>query len=267
MILGFYLNFDLPAQAGIWILKFFAIKMFTKIKTFFKKLWLVALDTIFPIECLVCKKEGKTICDDCLNKIPTTTRSDCPLCHKMTTTNHRLCSNCQNQNGLTDIIVATDYEQKIIEDLIHGLKYNYLTTNAQALGFILFQKIKILPIFQTSPEQIIIIPVPLHKKRQRERGFNQAELLALELQKFWPIKVENMLTTRQRYTTTQTKLSRSERQTNLKNAFILSSDKDLRNKTVIIVDDVITTGSTILEVANLIKKSGAKIYALTVAQN
>ena len=245
-----------------------ACTMLTKIKILLKKFWQLALDTIFPIECLICKKEGKTICDGCLPKIPLTNRADCPLCHKLSSPSQRLCLDCQKSSGLKDIIVATDYFQTPIEDLIHGLKYNFLTTNTEVLAYLLFQKIKELPIHQFSTEKIIIVPVPLHKKRERERGFNQAELIAQELQKLWPVKIEKLLINRQRYTTTQTELSREERQKNIKDAFAISDQTNLQNKTIIILDDVITTGSTILEIAKLFKDSGAiNIYALTVAQN
>jgi ComF family protein len=112
----------------------------------------------------------------------------------------------------------------------------------------------------------IIVPVPLHPTRERERGFNQASLLAesLSAQISTPSKP---LLERIRYTTTQTALDRAERMENLHNAFRLRKNADVRGLRVLLIDDVLTTGSTLSECARVLKRAGAtSVHAATAAR-
>jgi ComF family protein len=112
----------------------------------------------------------------------------------------------------------------------------------------------------------LIVPVPLHPARKRERGFNQAELLGLELQSASGIRCHSVLQ-RTRYTTTQTQFDRSERIENLRGAFRLRRRSDVRGLRMLLVDDVLTTGSTLSECASVLKKAGAaSVYAATAAR-
>jgi ComF family protein len=108
--------------------------------------------------------------------------------------------------------------------------------------------------------------VPLHPTRQRERGFNQASLLAQLLSAKLPIPCKPLLK-RIRYTTTQTALDRAERMENLHNAFRLRKNADVRGLHVLLVDDVLTTGSTLSECARVLKRAGAlSVHAATAAR-
>ena len=110
------------------------------------------------------------------------------------------------------------------------------------------------------------MPVPLHPARKRERGFNQAELLALALHRHSGVPVENALQ-RTRYTTTQTQFDRSERMENLKGAFRLRRGSNVQDLRMLLVDDVLTTGSTLSECASVLKKAGAlSVHAATAAR-
>jgi ComF family protein len=112
----------------------------------------------------------------------------------------------------------------------------------------------------------IIVPVPLHPTRQRERGFNQASLLAELLTARISIPRKPVLK-RVRYTTTQTALDRAERMENLHNAFRLRKNADVRGLRVLLIDDVLTTGSTLSECARILKRSGAiSVHAATAAR-
>jgi ComF family protein len=112
----------------------------------------------------------------------------------------------------------------------------------------------------------IIVPVPLHAARQRERGFNQASLLATLLSAQTSIPSRPVLE-RIRYTTTQTALDRSERMENLHNAFRLRKNVDVRSLRVLLIDDVLTTGSTLSECARILKRAGAlSVHAATAAR-
>jgi ComF family protein len=112
----------------------------------------------------------------------------------------------------------------------------------------------------------IIIPVPLHPARERERGFNQASLLAELLSARTSIPSKPLLE-RIRYTTTQTALDRSERMENLHNAFRLRKNMNMRDLRVLLIDDVLTTGSTLNECARILKGAGAiSVHAVTAAR-
>jgi ComF family protein len=112
----------------------------------------------------------------------------------------------------------------------------------------------------------IIVPVPLHPTRQRERGFNQAGLIAELLGARISIPCKPVLK-RIRYTTTQTALDRAERMENLHNAFRLRKNADMRGLRVLLIDDVLTTGSTLSECARVLKRAGAiSVHAATAAR-
>jgi ComF family protein len=112
----------------------------------------------------------------------------------------------------------------------------------------------------------MLIPVPLHPARERERGFNQAALLAELLSARMSIRARPVLE-RVRYTTTQTVFDRAERMENLHGAFRLRKNVDVRNLRVLLIDDVLTTGSTLSECARVLKKAGAlSVHAATAAR-
>jgi ComF family protein len=112
----------------------------------------------------------------------------------------------------------------------------------------------------------LIVPVPLHPARKRERGFNQAELLGRELHRACGVPLGDVLQ-RIRYTTTQTQFDRSERMENLRGAFRLRDGCDVQGFRILLVDDVLTTGSTLSECASVLKKAGAiSVHAATAAR-
>lgn len=107
-----------------------------------------------------------------------------------------------------------------------------------------------------------IIPIPLHQTRNRERGYNQSLLLAEGLSQYYKIPINKTILKRIRYTKEQASLSRNKRLLNLKNAFRIKNPQIITNKSVLIVDDLLTTGTTASEAANTFKNSGAKITAV-----
>ncbi len=111
-----------------------------------------------------------------------------------------------------------------------------------------------------------IIPIPLSKERFKKRGYNQSELLACELSQLIDIPTNTEIVERIKNTETQTKLSFVERQENLNGAFKVTSRAKVKNKSFILIDDVLTTGSTVSHCAEVLKRAGAKaVYVLTVA--
>jgi ComF family protein len=144
---------------------------------------------------------------------------------------------------------------RTLREIVHHLKYSDRVSLANPLGDILKECLEREPFSGD-----LIVPVPLHRARQRQRGYNQAELLAARLGR----PMDTRLLRRRKNTSSQTGLSRNERKRNLASAF--EARRDVKG-TVIVVDDVYTTGSTMNEIARTLKRAGAeRVEVLTVAR-
>ncbi|MCX7761723.1 MAG: ComF family protein [Candidatus Kryptonium sp.] len=156
-------------------------------------------------------------------------------------------------------------EESAIQILIHELKYQNKSSIGLLLGEIVGNAIKDDPNFSTADA---LVPVPLHKIRLRERGYNQSELISKGISKVIKVNVEKDLLIRARNTETQTKLNLDQRKENVKDAFVVNDKHKnfVNGKKFVIVDDVITTGATINECAKALVSSGAsKVFAVSVA--
>jgi ComF family protein len=226
--------------------------MLSHLKNFF-------LDFLFPIHCISCKQEGQWFCQNCAAKINLNSIQVCPVCRKKSK-NGLTCANCQFNFPLTGLQIAASYQKNPeLARAIKILKYKFSEPLAQNLG-------KILTNAGSQISQCIITPVPLHSKRQRWRGFNQAENLAKVVAKNLNLPIENLLT-RQRNTPPQAKLNKTEREKNLTGAFAINMKKSLQGKKIILIDDVVSTGSTILECAKVLKIAGAsEVWGLVLAR-
>jgi ComF family protein len=234
------------------------------------------LDIIFPIRCVSCGCYDYWLCHDCTENILLKKEQTCPLCKKSITPNGETCFACRPHTPLDGILVASFYrkdkEKTIIAKLVHYYKYRFVLGLKNPLGKILKKSL----LESTLPLPDVIIPVPLHIRRLRWRGFNQSELLAHYLGKnILPnleIPVLGNILIRNRYTKPQMHIrNRQERLTNLKDAFIfndnLFKNDIIKEKNIFLVDDVITTGSTLIECAQVLKKAGAKkVYAIVLAR-
>lgn len=234
------------------------------------------LDVIFPIRCLSCGKYEKWICPDCAQQIKLVENQVCPVCKKIFTPNGKLCFSCRATNSLDGILVASFYREKknktLLAELIHYYKYRFIQEIGIDLGKILEKSI--LNSSLTLPD--LILPVPLHQKRLRFRGFNQALIMANYLGKnLTPgleIKVCENLIIRNRNTPPQMKIkNRHQRKTNVQNAFMIDKQvlqkNPLKDKIVFLIDDVATTGSTLFECAKILKKNKVKkVYGVVLAR-
>ncbi|HDQ22494.1 MAG TPA: ComF family protein [Candidatus Uhrbacteria bacterium] len=227
------------------------------------------LNLIFPKECLGCGQEGRYLCQLCQSKILLNQKNYCAFCHKESSLS-KICQLCQKESPLLNIWVAADYNNEILQSLIHNLKYKYIEESSQSLAGLIIsylEKNKIFSLLAINRSNAVMVPVPLHKKRYLERGFNQSFLLAKEISDFYKIEIGQLLRRRVN-TISQVNLKRNERQANIQNAFVFQEDKLIdKNKKIILIDDVITTGSTLNECAKVLAKSGFKeIYGLAIAQ-
>lgn len=233
-----------------------------------KKISIFTLDILFPIRCVLCRKEGAWVCHSCFSKIRTKDQQLCPICERMITPGGYVCHSCKRKSPLSGMIVATSYGDSSVSKLIHFFKYRFASDLHAALGEILLRVIHKSEI----PIPDLIVPIPLHSRRLRWRGFNQSALLgkylAEKLLPNMPIIFSENILKRTRYTPPQMKIKDfSRRKSNIKNAFAVRNESEVKGKTILLVDDIATTGSTIFECARVIKDAGAReVYAAVIAR-
>lgn len=253
----------------------------------FKSIKIFVLDILFPLHCLFCQKYGQWICQECFKKISLLPVQVCPYCEKAISPAGRICFKCKEKflrknqlPPLDALIVSTKYEKNGASRLIHHFKYSFVKDLGDPLAKIMSEAIT----FHNLPLPDLIIPVPLHSRRLRWRGFNQSEILANHicenLTPGFSIPVISNLLLRKKYTQAQMKIKNyQERQKNVKNIFTLSPSspvigrgvggegKILKDKTILLIDDVATTGATLFECARTLKSAGAKkVYGAIIAR-
>lgn len=228
-----------------------------------KPLCEVFLDIIFPKRCVECGREGSFVCYDCVAKIETIKTATCAACGKISKYG-QFCPACKTKLGIdfSGLIVAADYDMGPTKEMIHHLKYSGFTELATLLSEIIYQSLR-----NNLPKgQLVIVPVPLHEKKEGMRGFNQSELVARELSKKLDI-AGGCAISRIKETETQVSLNRKERQQNLIGAFVCEDREFVEGKSVLLIDDVATTLTTLNECAKELKKAGAKkVYGVVVAR-
>lgn len=235
-------------------------------------MWKTILDLFFPINCLGCGQEGQFICPACFEQIPL----------------HRKRPLKFSSSALTGLEIASDYSYTLVKQAIHRYKYDFVKGLAEPLGQLMVKVIKELAF-----ENALLIPVPLHPKRLRWRGFNQAELLAEVISRELKIPLVKNILIRTKHNLPQVKIENAkQRKQNIKQAFQLSPQiklqgqsflprslrrrrKDavkrtvfnLRHKIIILIDDVCTTGATLEECAKVLKLLQPKqIWGLVIAR-
>ena len=225
---------------------------------------------LYPPVCAICRaniRGGQHLCDQCETKAVRIVAPFCQTCSEPfdgAITGAFTCANCAHRTIHFDAAVAAYRSRGIVREIVHDFKYGRQIHLRHIVARWLYAALDDERLREHRFD--IIVPVPLHPTRQRERGFNQASLLAesLSAQISTPAKP---LLERIRYTTTQTALDRAERMENLHNAFRLRKNADVRGLRVLLIDDVLTTGSTLSECARVLKRAGAtSVHAATAAR-
>lgn len=241
----------------------------TSIKKFFSPF----IDILFPKICLSCRSKldensvDEVVCRNCWNNIIKTLPPFCAKCGRSLIKGSSvgsICQECTKGTLYFDRAFSPCVYDGVIKELIHEFKYKNKEHLGRILGNILVDFVKeySLPIDMTD----MIVPVPLHPVRLREREFNQAEVLCGFLsQQFCKPVLKNVLI-RQKNTRTQTELTDEERFRNVKECFTVKNDYLVSGKNILLVDDVLTTGATASSAAKSLKKSGAsQVLVLTLA--
>lgn len=211
------------------------------------------LNLLFPQFCLKCQKEGFLVCPDCLSLIDI---------------------NYKSYQGfyLNRIFSATSYQEPLVKKMILLFKYEpYIKNLALPLAYLIISHFGLTEkqsLFR--PQQAnsgVFIPVPITNKKTRERGYNQSAVLGKILSLYFRLPFSSNNLVKIKNTKSQTELSEQERKINIANAFAIKNPDLISGKTIFLVDDVFTTGSTMEECARILKLAGAsKVYGIVVAR-
>lgn len=218
------------------------------------------LDVVFPPVCLGCGVEGEYICAACSFDMPRLEGPLCPSCGTPMPLNV-LCGRCKVRLPSAEGIRSVFAMEGAVRDAVHGLKYGQLRVLAGPLGREMAAELEAMPF---APD--VVAPVPLHRRRLRERGYNQSALLAQRIGVEAGIRFEADLLARHRDTPQQTQMTnREQRLANVALAF--SSGTDASGLRVLVVDDVFTTGATLQSCARVLRANGAaEVWGLTLAR-
>ncbi|MDE6189159.1 MAG: ComF family protein [Clostridia bacterium] len=240
--------------------------MIVKIKRFFEK----ALLEIFvdKYNCIICDRELQEesrlgLCPQCLGEMTFIGEKICKKCGRLQLNEADYCLTCQNNLRYFDFArscVAYDDKAK---EIVRGLKFGHRKYFGKYVSNFLIDKYA--QCF-ADIEIDYIIPVPLTKKRQAERGYNQAQAIAQEFAEHYGLEIKTDIVAKVKQNKEQAKLTGNEREKNVFEVYGVIKPEEVKDKKILIVDDVMTTGSTVSEIARILIKAKAKnVYALTFA--
>lgn len=217
------------------------------------------IDLFFPPICVGCARElpsdSSGICEPCSATVPRIEAPRCPHCAA------RLPSGivnrgCRDALALQRFFAATPYQHPMVRAAIDAFKYEGVQSLAAPLAALLAKPLETATPQARNP---LLVPIPMHERRLRSRGFNQASLLARELGALLHLPENEQVLGRSRDTDQQAKLPRADRAENVRGAFAVIAEKNLDAlSTIILIDDVATTGATLKEAAIALRRAGAR---------
>ncbi len=226
-----------------------------------------AITFIYPAQCHVCKKQlgfesTPYICNSCWKIIEFIQSPWCEICGIPYTEN--LCNSCATKPPRFGKLRTIAVYENTIQQAIHQFKFNKRDSLSHTLKQLILDNI---PCDLNLTDYDYVLPVPIHKKRLRERGFNQSTLLAKGIAKVVGLRVLEDVLIREKNTSPQSSLDREARQTNIKGAFKIQNADIIRDKHILVFDDVFTTGATVREVVNVLWDADPiEIDVLTLAR-
>jgi ComF family protein len=234
----------------------------------------------FPSDCRICSLPLTNIsrlpvCPECLEAMSRSEGRNCSVCGERMfgfepDADVRLCGECLKEHPSFEKASAYGSYDGGLRELIHLLKYDRVRTAARVLGRMLAEANSDLqPHFDLSTA--LLVPVPLHSSKFRSRGFNQSELIAEAAAKvsldLRAIRLRPQILKRVRPTQSQTGLTREQRRENMRGAFAVTQADEVRGRDILVVDDVLTTGTTVGECARVLRNAGAaRVWVATVAR-
>lgn len=230
---------------------------------FWSDLKAIFLDSLFPYRCYFCSQEGEPVCNKCLTKLPRLETQQCIVCQKpnFLGLTHEKCKTKYTPEGIISIFPYHEVSRLIIEG-----KYNFIAKIFEILGseiaeFLLAQG------YTSMFNNFIVTPLPLSSSRLKWRGFNQSSILANVISAKLGLKFQETLV-RKKHIKSQKDLPKAERSMNVAGCFAISAGQHPKNQKILLVDDVITTGSTLKEAVRTLKERDAgEIWCITVARD
>jgi len=233
----------------------------------FHKLSKAAAKSFYPDSpyCPCCGKiffdDFHVICDSCAKIIFKPARYSCKICGRAVKAGN-ICNICYENEYTYDRGVCLLEYNRHTAHIIYSIKYGNNTDLAQRFGSLLYYDINRKSDILHNCD--IIIPVPLHKERLIQRGYNQAQKIAVGLAEQSGIEVRDDILLKIIATPDQIGLKKSDREKNLKNSFDIAYLQDIKNKNILLIDDVLTTGATVCACCEILKKHGAKKVSFAV---
>jgi len=236
------------------------LKLFTNLKQ-------NLLDEIYPknYSCHCCSEELKVsndyfLCNKCLASLRYI-KHPCKKCSEDLNDFTDYCRNCKDKVRNFDRVISSLVYDGVAKNLVYKFKYSGQKYIADCISVFMLNKIKSSDILNKID---LVLPVPLSEERFKSRGFNQAEILSLKISRELNIEHNSSVLKRVKATPTQTNLNKVERAENLLNAFEVADSSLIKGKTILVIDDIITTGATLDEISKVLKNKGAKsVYGLT----
>lgn len=239
-----------------------------KLRVLFGKICSVISKAVYPDDCncIVCDKEipkgsKYCLCEQCIKTFPFNNGRICVKCGSPVDNEATYCIDCQNNTKHFDFVRSSVVYEKDAKNLVLAMKFNNNRWIAKHFAEMLFDTYN-----QNHLDAEIIIPVPLSYKREKQRGYNQAHLLVKSLAQKLNLPLADDVVYKVVDNKQQSTLSARERRENVKGVYSLQNASIVKGKKVLLVDDILTTGSTLSEISRLLKKAGAiAIYGLVVA--
>ena len=230
-------------------------------------------DLIFPRHCLICRQyhprtAHDPVCPSCQSNLPWNTPPFCLRCsrHLDVVSAEGLCPSCRNHPPRFDEAWTILHYEGTARDILKRFKFHNKTSLRRTFKTLLAHFIARHDL--VFPANAIIVPMPLHPLRLRERGYNQAGLLAESVAQLLSLPLAADILERVRHTPRQSELGAKERWTNIKGAFRIKNPASIKGSPVILVDDILTTGATASEASGILKDAGASqviIISLAIA--
>ncbi|MBI3274282.1 MAG: ComF family protein [Candidatus Colwellbacteria bacterium] len=232
------------------------------------------LDTVFPKVCVGCGKftgshDFDYVCRKCFKEIKTKSQLECIGCKRHTNLGFT-CVFCQKDNPIDQLLITTDLAHKLVDKTLKVYKYEFIPDIYKPLSVLARKSIKklIAKGFNLFDDNPLITAVPLHKTRLNKRGFNQAQLIAKDAADFFHMSYVDDVLVRKYNSKNQADIkTREDRLINVRNNFRIGNSQAVKGRSVILVDDICTTGATLNECAKVLKENGAgRVVGFVIAR-